>query len=233
MTSVTGNNDKLKVAAVIFDLDGTLVDSEPNYLEANRKLLAEYGVPYDQEVHSRYTGIGTKEMLEDMKKKYSINEAVEQLVIKKNRYYMEIARENTVAFPEMVKLLHLLRSGNYPLAVASGSSPGIIEAVLEITKLRSFFDVVLSAEDVSKGKPAPDIFLETAKRLGITARQCLVFEDSKYGVQAALSASMHCVAIPAAFECEDESFRMADKVLQNGMADFSAEQIFEWLQKTV
>lgn len=224
---------KNKVKAVIFDLDGTLVDSEPNYSEADNKTLAEYGiVELSAEMKRKYVGIGTKEMMEDIKKMYDINETIENLVSKKNKYYLEIAKENTPVFPEMHKFLQFLKSNNYPLALASGSSPEIIETVLSITKLKEYFDVVLSAEQVEKGKPAPDVFLEAAKQLGVPFENCLVIEDSKPGVEAAKSASMYCIALPYMMkESPTDSFIMADLLFKNGICEFRAEKAIEWLQE--
>ena len=224
---------KNKVKAVIFDLDGTLVDSEPNYSEADNKTLAEYGiVELSAEMKRKYVGIGTKEMMEDIKKMYDINETIENLVSKKNKYYLEIAKENTPVFPEMHKFLQFLKSNNYPLALASGSSPEIIETVLSITKLKEYFDVVLSAEQVEKGKPAPDVFLEAAKQLGVPFKNCLVIEDSKPGVEAAKSASMYCIALPYMMkESPNDSFIMADLLFKNGICEFQAEKAIEWLQE--
>lgn len=224
---------KNKVKAVIFDLDGTVVDSEPNYSEADNRTLAEYRiVELSAEMKNKYVGIGTKEMMEDIKKMYNINETIENLVAKKNKYYLEIAKENTSVFPEMHKFLQFLKSNNYPLALASGSSPEIIETVLSITKLKEYFDVVLSAEQVEKGKPAPDVFLEAAKQLGVPFENCLVIEDSKPGVEAAKSASMYCMALPYMMkESPHDSFIMADLLFKNGISEFRAEKAIEWLQE--
>lgn len=185
------------IKAVIFDLDGTLIDSEPNYFEAERKLLAEYGINnFDFEMKKRYVGKSTKDIFEDLKKKYYIEESLETLTKKKNKYYLDIAKNNTVVFPEMRNFLNLLKANNYPIALASGSSPEIIEEILLITQLTGIFDAILSSESIKKGKPAPDVFLETAKLLKIPPENCLVLEDSNYGVEAAKSAFMYCIAIP-------------------------------------
>jgi HAD superfamily hydrolase (TIGR01509 family) len=228
-----GVTSKNRVKAVIFDLDGTLVDSEPNYSEADDKTLADYGiVKLSAEMKRKYVGIGTVEMMEDIKKIYDINESIEILVAKKNKYYLEIAKKNTPVFPEMHKFLQFLKSNNYPLALASGSSPEIIDTVLSITKLREYFDVVLSAEQVEKGKPAPDVFLEAAKQLGVPFGNCLVLEDSKPGVEAAKSAFMYCMALPYTMEESlQDSFSMADLVFKNGISEFRAEKAIKWLQE--
>lgn len=223
---------RTEIQAVIFDLDGTLVDSETNYYEADRRLLAEYGIlDFDQPMKEKYVGFGSKEMLEDIKVIYQLEENVEALLQKKNRYYLEIARENTVVFPEMKKFLELLKAHSYTAALASGSSPEVIDTVLEVTKLQSYFDIILSAEHVRKGKPAPDIFLETARRLGLLPGKCLVVEDSRYGVEAAKNAAMLCLAIPYLSEAAlHESFYTADLLFRRGMSEFTAEKAMAWLQ---
>lgn len=222
-----------KIKAVIFDLDGTLVDSEPNYFAADQKLFAKYGVSdYTMEIHSQYVGFGSKEMLEDMQQKYKINESTENLLAGKNRNYIEIARNNTAVFPEMLKFVELLISHNYPVAVASGSSPEIIQEILSITDLAKYFNVVLSAENVKNGKPEPDIFIETAQQLGVAAENCLVVEDSQYGVEAAKRASMYCIAVPSPTILPlNDCFKKADLLFKQGSAEFSAVQALEWLIK--
>ena len=221
-----------QIKAIIFDLDGTLVDSEPNYFKSDKKLLEELGIEFTEDMKTKYIGIGSKAMMEEIKERFHINESVEELIVKKNKYYADVAKDNTIVFPEMLKLLQLLKKNNIPMAVASGSSPEIIEMIISITNLKSYFDVVLSSEEVKRGKPEPDIFIETAKRLGIAPSNCLVLEDSQYGVEAAKSAGMYCIAIPF-FTGEQlhHSFMKADLLCKNGMDDFSAEQAFEWLKK--
>jgi HAD superfamily hydrolase (TIGR01509 family) len=224
---------KHKVKAVIFDLDGTLVDSEPNYSKADDVLLGEYGIQaLSEEMKKKYVGIGTREMMEDVKGIYGINESIDILVAKKNTYYLEIAKENTIVFPEMYRFLQFLKEKNYPLAIASGSSPEIIDIILAITNLTEYFDVILSADEVAKGKPAPDVFWEAAKRLGVPFKNCLVMEDSLHGVEAAKSASMYCMALPYMMEEPfDDSFLMADVLFKQGIIGFRAEEAIDWLRK--
>ncbi|MBA4603813.1 HAD family hydrolase [Thermoactinomyces mirandus] len=226
------NVKKQAIKAVIFDLDGTLVDSEPNYFEAEKKLFAEYGINnFDFEMKKKYVGKSTKDTLTDYKKNYSIEESVETLTKKMNKYYLDIAKNNTVIFPEMRKFLELLKANNYRMALASGSSSEIIDEILFITGLKDFFDVTLSSESVRKGKPAPDVFLEAAKLLGIPPENCLVLEDSNYGVEAAKNASMYCIAIPYFTEKPlAQSFLMSDLLLKDGIKSFSAEKAFKWMR---
>lgn len=222
---------KAKIEAVIFDLDGTLVDSEPIYFESDRRLLAEYGVvDFDAVLKHKYAGIGSKAMLEDIKKTYPIQESVEYLLEKKNEYYLEMARTNTVVFPEMKKFLDLLQEQHYPLALASGSSPVVVDEILTMTGLKNYFAVILSAEHVEKGKPEPDLFLEAARRLDVLPENCLVVEDSQYGVEAAKRAFMHCIAIPYWEKAAlPESYFQADLLFPDGMAEFTAAKAYQWM----
>ena len=130
----------------------------------------------------------------------------------------------------MLRFLEKLKQNGYPAAVASGSSPTVIDMVLSVTNTRHYFDVVLSAEHVAKGKPAPDVFLEAARRLGIAAGSCLVVEDSHYGVEAAKNAAMHCIAIPYLLqEPLHASFSKADMVFRQGISEFTADKALAWI----
>ncbi|MFC7439748.1 HAD family hydrolase [Laceyella putida] len=133
----------------------------------------------------------------------------------------------------MRKFLDLLKGAGYPLAVASGSSAAIIGSVLKQTGLQTYFDVVLSSEEVPRGKPAPDVFLEAAKRLGVAPEHCVVMEDSQYGVEAAKAAGMGCVAIPYLTDRPlAEPFLQADFLCEDGMDGFSADETFHWLRQS-
>lgn len=217
--------------AVIFDLDGTLVDSEPNYLEAERRLLAGYGISFDEEAKREYIGRSTRDVLEAIRTRYGLAADVETLSAVKNRLYLEIAGRGTPVFPEMRKLLDRLAGARYPLALASGSSAEAVDAVLAITALRDSFDVAVSADEVALGKPAPDLFLETARRLGVAPGRCVVLEDSQHGVEAARRAGMRCIAIPYLIDPPlARGFEHADLLFRAGMAAFTAEAAFEWIE---
>ncbi|WP_037672507.1 HAD family hydrolase, partial [Streptomyces afghaniensis] len=131
--------------SVIFDLDGTLVDSEPNYYEAGRQTLAEHGVTdFSWTDHERYVGISTQETVADWIERYGLRASVEELFTAKNRRYMELARSSTRAYPEMRKFVELLAAEDVPMAVASGSSPEAIAAVLAGTGLDAHLRIVVS-----------------------------------------------------------------------------------------
>lgn len=220
-----------RTPAVLFDLDGTLVDSEPNYYEAGRRLLAEYGVAdFGWERHTDFIGIGTRETLTELRAEYRITAPVDELLTGKNRHYLELARTSTAVFPQMGAFVELLHARGVPMAVASGSSPAMIAAVLEGTGLDRFFPTVVSAEEVPLGKPAPDVFLEAARRLGAAPGDCVVLEDAPPGAAAARAAGMRCIAVPyVAATADDPAFAAVDLLYPGGQEDFSARAAYDWL----
>jgi len=220
------------LAGVIFDLDGTLVDSEDNYFEADRILLEEYGVAFHPDMKKKYVGYSNFLMMEELHRDYTLPDGPEVLLEKKNAIYLDLARRNTPAFPEMRRLLPLLEKRGLALAIASGSSPSVIDEVLAVAGIDAHFPLRLSAEEVPRGKPAPDIFLEAARRLALPPDSLVVMEDAKYGVEAAVRAGMRCVAIPSLPQPPlDPAFFMADLLFEAGMAAFSADAFLAWLDE--
>ncbi|WP_405740227.1 HAD family phosphatase [Streptomyces sp. NBC_00028] len=220
--------------SVIFDLDGTLVDSEPNYYEAGRQVLAQYGVPdYTWADHERYVGISTLETVGIWKREYGLAASVEEVFEAKNRRYLELARVSTRAYPEMRKFVELLATEDVPMAVASGSSPEAIEAILAGTGLDAFLPTVVSADEVERGKPAPDVFLEAARRLGATPADCVVLEDAAPGAAAAHAAGMRCIAIPyVTAQADAPEFATASLLLRGGQEEFTARDAYDWLARS-
>ncbi|WP_326751419.1 HAD family phosphatase [Streptomyces hirsutus] len=220
--------------SIVFDLDGTLVDSEPNYYEAGRLTLAEHGVPdFSWAEHERYVGISTRETITDWRKRYGLRASVEDLLEVKNGHYLRLARASTQVYPEMRRFVELLAAEGVPMAVASGSSPEAIEAILAGTRLDVHLRTVVSAEEVPRGKPAPDVFLEAARRLGTDPADCVVLEDAVPGVAAAHAAGMRCIAIPyVAAQADAPEFATAALLLRGGQREFTARAAHEWLTRS-
>ena len=220
------------IKGVIFDLDGTLIDSEPNYYESDRLLLAEYGIAFSQADKRRYVGTGNNFMMEDLYRRYALPDGPEVLLEEKNRLYMDLARRHTALLPEMGRLLPGLHALGLPLAVASGSSPDVLRELLEQTGILGYFSVLVSSEEVAKGKPAPDIFLETARRMACTPENLVVLEDSVSGVLSGLAAGMRVVAIPGFPETPLEpEFERAHLLFRGGHGEFRAERFLSWLKE--
>jgi HAD superfamily hydrolase (TIGR01509 family) len=217
--------------SVIFDLDGTLVDSEPNYFEAGRRTLAEQGVTdFTWADHEQYVGISTQETLALWKERYGLTAPLDILLADTNRRYLELARASTRVYPEMRKFVELLAADEVPMAVASGSSPEAIEAILAGTGLAAHLPTVVSTDEVAHGKPAPDVFLEAARRLGALPADCVVLEDAAPGAAAAHAAGMRCIAIPyVAAQADDPAFATAGLLLRGGQGEFTAQSAYDWL----
>ncbi|SOD89020.1 haloacid dehalogenase superfamily, subfamily IA, variant 3 with third motif having DD or ED [Streptomyces sp. Ag109_G2-15] len=222
---------KFGTLAVIFDLDGTLVDSEPNYYEASRQTLAEHGVPgFTWAEHEDYVGISTLETAVILRERYGLHATVDELLDATNRRYLELARTHTRAYPEMRKFVELLAAEAVPMAVASGSSPEALDAILAGTGLDAFLHTVVSADEVAHGKPAPDVFLEAARRLGADPADCVVLEDAAPGAAAAHAAGMRCIAVPyVAAQADSPEFTTAALLLRGGQAEFTAQSAYTWL----
>jgi HAD superfamily hydrolase (TIGR01509 family) len=218
------------VRAVIFDLDGTLVDSEPNYYLADQQLLARYGIPFTEEDKRHYIGGSNLDMMNDFVRRFGIPTTPEALGDEKNAIYLELAARNTPVYPKMKRFLDQLVAWRIPVAVASGSSPQVIRLVLEAVGLADVFASVVSAEEVPKGKPSPDVFLEAARRLGIPPEHCVVVEDSRPGAEAALRAFMRCIAVPYLTEPPlPPAFGLADLLFPGGMEDFNPDRAMNWI----
>ncbi|EKX68057.1 HAD family phosphatase [Streptomyces ipomoeae] len=217
--------------SVIFDLDGTLVDSEPNYYEASRRTLAAHGVTdFSWAEHERFVGISTRETVATWRERYGFDVPVEALLAEKNRHYLELARTATRVYPEMRKFVELLAAEGVPMAVASGSSREAIEVILAGTGLGAYLRTVVSADEVAQGKPAPDVFLEAARRLGVAPAGCVVMEDAVPGAVAAHAAGMRCVAIPyVAEQADDPAFATAGLLVRGGQGEFTARDAYDWI----
>ncbi|WP_406108807.1 HAD family phosphatase [Streptomyces sp. NBC_01003] len=220
--------------AVVLDLDGTLVDSEPNYFEASRRTLAEHGVPdFTWQEHESYVGISTQETIESLRRKYGIQAPVDALLTEMTTRYLALARAGTPVYPQMRKLVERLHEAGVPMAVASGSPLDAIDAVLSGTGLDAQLRIYVSADEVAHGKPAPDVFLEAARRLGVMPAHCTVMEDAIPGAAAAYAAGMRCIAIPyVAAQADDPAFATAGLLFRGGQREFTAEAAYDWLVRT-
>jgi HAD superfamily hydrolase (TIGR01509 family) len=184
------------LSAVVFDLDGVLADSEPWWNQIDAKLLAEYGARYHGEHHREVLGVSYRLAIEFYKKAFGITASIEAMVKRRGQIATEFFADKVGLFPGTKGVLQQLRGLNLRLAVATSSVGASARPFLDRHQITTFFDVIVTGDEVERGKPAPDIYLAVAKKLNATASDCLVVEDALSGIAAAKVAKMRVVAIP-------------------------------------
>ena len=184
------------IKAIIFDMDGVLVDSEPIHIDIEKQQFLLNNLSISDEEHHQYMGVSAEIMWKTIAKRHTLtlplNELIEQHRIESHRYFSELAE--IPVMPGLVELLEKLKAKGYPMAVASSSTPEIIELILKKTHLEKYFQVMVSSQQAGKSKPEPDVFLLAGQKLGMLPEDCLVIEDSTNGIKAALAAKMMCLA---------------------------------------
>lgn len=180
--------------AVIFDMDGVLIDSEPVHLEANRRLMEKLSLKFDRDYYMQFIGSTTDYMWDKMKKDYGITLAPSELMKMSDEFVKEI--NGAEGYPVMEgasELIRRLHRTGLKLAVASSSGMERIKDSLNKLQVTEEFDCVVSGLELRKPKPEPDIFLAAAEKLGVLPEECIVIEDSVNGMKAAKNANMICV----------------------------------------
>lgn len=179
--------------AYLLDCDGTIVDSMPLHYQAWKKSLAEYGCVYDEKLFYEWGGRPIREIIRLLNEMQGLDMPVEQVAERKEALYHELV-PTVQPIPEVVEHIDL-QHGRIPLAVVSGSRRSSVLASLGAVGLLDKFDTLVCAEDYKRGKPAPDAFLLAAERLGVPPADCLVFEDTDLGIEAATAAGMVSVKV--------------------------------------
>lgn len=221
-----------EIKAIVFDLDATLMDTEDFWYLADKKLLSEFGIDFTKEMKEKYIGISLDDMVSDLYKLYSLRIPVEEVKQKKNRYFLEVSRGKVGLFPEMKILYEQLKLLSLPMTIATGTDSDVVRQVLTDNGILNDFTFVLTAAEVGRGKPFPDIYLETAQRLRQKPENILVFEDSPYGVESALSAGMVCVAIPYLMNKPlADVFSGAHVLIEEGIRGLEPQRLLDWITK--
>ena len=177
--------------AVIFDMDGVLVDSQPYHFKADIDTMAEYGVIKDQKFYESFAGTLTADRMRTLKEMFGLDVPVEEMTIKRENMILDImGKEDIKPVSGIPEFLRSIKEKGLTTAVASSSDYKLINLILDRLKIAQYFDSVTSGSDVKRGKPSPDVFLLAAERIGIGPSECLVVEDSENGVKAAKAAGM-------------------------------------------
>jgi HAD superfamily hydrolase (TIGR01509 family) len=201
------------IEALVFDLDGVLLDSEQVWDEVREQLVQERGGRWHEQAQTEMMGMSSVEWSRYMHDELGVPDPPEEISAEVVRRLEEVYRKRLPLIdgaPEAVERL----AARWPLGLASSSNRELIDLVLELSGLARFFRVTVSSEEVPRGKPAPDVYLEAARGLGVAPERCAAVEDSRNGIRAAKTAGMRVIAIPNPhFPPGDESLALADVTL--------------------
>jgi HAD superfamily hydrolase (TIGR01509 family) len=203
------------IDGVVFDLDGLLIDSEQVWDEARQELARERGGRWTETASRDMMGMSSLEWSRYMHDVVGVVDPPEEISGEVVRRLEEIYRRQVPLLDGAVEAVERF-AARWPLALASSSNRELIDLVLELTGLAKFFRVTVSSEEVPRGKPEPDVYLEAARRLGIAAERCAAVEDSENGIRSAKAAGMRVLAIPnPRYRPGDEALALADAVVSS------------------
>ncbi len=186
------------VKAVIFDMDGVIVDTEKYHEKAYQNTANKLGVKITQKEVMQFKGVTATEIFKYLFNKHRITESVVKYALIKDEVYRSYLT-NLKPLSGVIDLINKLKKDKIKLAIASSGSKLNVEFILRKLKIKNKFNVIVNGEDVKKGKPDPELFLTAAKKLGIRPKECIVIEDAVSGVNAAKKAGMFCIAVTGTF----------------------------------
>ncbi len=203
--------------AVIWDMDGTLVDTAELHFDAWVKLAAELGKPFSREDFAATFGRRNPEIIDYLFHDVHSPAEIAELGERKERYYRAEAARGVALLPGARQLLTAIAERGIPQAIGSSAPRDNLELILDLTESRPYFQGIVSMEDTSRGKPDPEVFLVAAKKLKAEPNRCIVFEDAVAGVQAAKAGGMKCVAVRFVGHHSDQALRAAgaDRIVES------------------
>jgi HAD superfamily hydrolase (TIGR01509 family) len=203
------------IDVVIFDLDGLLLDSEQLWDEAREELARERGGRWHDGAQRDMMGMSSPEWSRYMHEQIGLRESPKEISAEVVRRMEALYRKRLPLLPGAREAVERM-AARWPLGLASSSNRPLIDLALELAELEQFFRATLSSEEVARGKPAPDVYLEAAKRLGVEPTRAAAIEDSHNGIRAAAAAGMHVVAVPnRRFPPGEDALAEADVVLDS------------------
>ena len=198
------------IEAVVFDLDGVLIQSEEVWDAVRERYVRERGGRYDDAVQRAMMGMSAPEWSAFLAADAGVPGTPEQINADVVERMLEAYARNLPLLPGAVEVVRRMAAA-FPLALASSSNRAIFEEVLDLAGIADFFAATVSSEEVARGKPAPDVYLEAARRLGVAPERCVAVEDSHSGIRSAHAAGMRVIAIPnASYPPDAEALALAD-----------------------
>ena len=211
------------IQAVIFDMDGLLVDSEPFWREAEQEVFGALGVPLTEAMTHQTTGLRTDEVVAYWHRQFPwTGRSLSEVTAALNAAALRLIAANAAPLPGVGDVLSFFSAKRLPLAVASSSAMDLIATVVDRLNIGHYFHVLHSGTLEAKGKPDPAVYLTTARLLGVSPAQCLAFEDSMNGMNAGLKAGMKVIAVPAAESRHLPAFDAATMKLDS-LTEFNEE----------
>ena len=195
--------------AVIFDLDGTLVDSMWMWRQIDIEFLGERGIALPEDLQQKIEGMSFRETAVYMQERFQLKETVEELMDIWNKMAFEKYKNEVPLKRGIQKFLEHLKENQIKMGIATSNSPLLVETVLKAQGIFEYFDSIHTANEVEKGKPAPDIYLLVAKDLGVEPEKCLIFEDIVQGIMAGKNAGMTTCAIYDDYSKDDDENKRA------------------------
>ncbi len=203
------------IEGVVFDLDGVLLQSEEVWDDVRERYVCERGGRYDEEVQRAMMGMSAPEWSRYLHEEAGVPEEPEQINRDVVERMLEAYRRELPLLPGAVETVRRV-AAKFPLALASSSNRAIFEEALRLAGLADCFHATVSSEEVERGKPAPDVYLEAARRLGVAPERCAAVEDSHAGIRSAKAAGMRVLAIPnASYPPDEGALELADLVLDS------------------
>lgn len=206
-----------KIKGIVFDLDGVLIDTEGLQVKAWIEVLKDYGIflpKLSEKEIIPFRGKSAKFIAEDLKKRYNLKAKEKELVKKRDEYILKIYQKRKIKLMPWTKEALEFFGFYYKVALASTGSKKEVLFKLKKSGFKKYFQVIVTRDDVKKGKPAPDIYLKAAKKLKLKPQNCLAIEDTQYGVESAKSAGLFCFAVLNEYS-KKQDFSKADKVFNN------------------
>jgi HAD superfamily hydrolase (TIGR01509 family) len=214
-------DERNKPSAIIFDFDETIIDLEPQHTAAHAALCRDYDSDYATMPESFRRGSGRRiiDDIREMKAHFGWSASEEELFTRRQQHFDAVcATSDLIAMPGVHEVIRAFEAKGIPLAITSSAVASSIEAILTRLGLREAFPLIVDGSEVEHGKPDPEAYLLTARRLGVAPERCVVFEDSEVGVLAAKRAGMFCIAVRNPRAQEQQDLSAADLVLE-GMGE--------------
>ncbi|OGC56101.1 hypothetical protein A2797_01890 [candidate division WWE3 bacterium RIFCSPHIGHO2_01_FULL_48_15] len=208
--------------AALIDMDGLLINSEHLYLEANKIYFKKFNFEFTEELHRQGTGKKFNKWITTV---FPTDKSGEEILKERNVVFTELVREKLELLDGARELLIMLHK-NFKTALVTSTERSYVDLVFAKTKIGQYFNILITGDMVSHGKPDPECYLVAAQKLGVSAEVCIVFEDAPSGVLAGKNAGMKVVAVPSPYVKGDEAFQKAD-IVMNTLQEITLEKIVD------